>query len=300
MNLPELNYADVSEKIINFINQQVKAFDRDGVVIGISGGVDSSVIAKLCVEALGKEKVLGLIMPEKDSHPHTKTDAQKFGQWLGIKTKYINMSSPLNKLGCYSLFPFATMLPYNLRARYALAKHDSFLKKTGKYAFVRTLLSTKDKELRPAVAYYRMKHRIRMIMLYKHAELNNLLVVGTSNKSEIMVGYFTKFGDGAVDIEPIQGLYKTQIFQLANYLKIPEYIINKKPSPDFVPGITDESSIGLTYKKLDLILYCIDKKMPENEIIKNLGASIKDIEYVRELISKSKHMREPIPTLDIG
>lgn len=297
--LPKIDYISVSQKIINFIKHQVETHNRDGAVIGISGGIDSSVTATLAAEALGKENVLGLIMPEKDSHPHTKRDSEKFATWLGIKTIYINLSSRLSKMGCYKLFPLVTLLPYSIKSHFALYRHNSFLKDKGKYPFAESLLSTKPKELRRAVAYYRMKHRIRMIMLYYYAELKNLLVVGTGNKSESMVGYFTKFGDAATDISPLQGLYKTQVFLLASYLEIPNYIINKKPSPDFVPGITDEFSIGLTYKKLDIILYCLEKTMPDEKIIEEAGVSLDEINYVKELISKSQHMRESIPTPEI-
>ena len=130
-----------------------------------------------------------------------------------------------------------------------------------------------------------------MVHLYYYAEQLNYLVVGTSNKSEDMVGFFVKYGDGASDIMPIANLYKTQFIELSKYLGVPENIIQKPPSPDMIPGITDELALKISYKTLDLILLGIAKDMKESEIAKEAGTNIKMVRYVKNLVELSEHMR---------
>jgi NAD+ synthase len=130
-----------------------------------------------------------------------------------------------------------------------------------------------------------------MVILYSYAERQNLLVVGTASKTEPLTGFFVKYGDSAADIMSLLPLYKTQVRQLAKFLQVPEKIINKAPSPDPIPGITDEFAIGITYEKLDLILAGLDMNMEVKDIAKARGVRRETIEYVRELVKRSEHMR---------
>ena len=127
-------------------------------------------------------------------------------------------------------------------------------------------------------------------MLYSYAEHENRLVVGTANKTELMTGFFVKYGDSAADIMPLLPLYKTQVKQLARFLNIPKKIIDKAPSPDLLPGITDEFALGITYEKLDLILWGLERNMETKEITKT-GVKPETVEYVKELVRRSEHMR---------
>jgi NAD+ synthase len=201
-------------------------------------------------------------------------------------------------LGIYKLFALGK-LPFSGKSRGLLIKkaYDFYQKKTGETPFSASILGFKDKEfgsyLRKASAYYRMKHRLRMIILYLHAELENRLVVGAANNTEYKIGFLVKYGcDDAVDIMPILGLHKTQVRELARFLGVPSKIVNKAPSPDVIPGIVDEDAIGIPYEKLDLILLALEKGWDNDTIAAVLKVGTEKAEYVRNLAQRSEHMRQ--------
>lgn len=204
-----LNIAMTKEIIIKFIKDYIDTSGASGVAIGISGGVDSAVAAGLSVEALGKERVLGLILPcesnEKDMH-----DADLLCDFLGIEKKVVDLTNTYNE-------------------------------------FLRDNMETKKTNL----SFCNIKPRLRMTTLYFQAGLRNYLVLGTSNKSELITGYLTKYGDGGVDIEPMADLLKHEVYDLARLLSIPQPIIDKKPTADLIPGQTDEGEMGFSYHELD-------------------------------------------------
>lgn len=287
----KIDVEKVAEQAINFIKDKVKSFKRDGVVFGLSGGLDSACIAGLCTRAMDTEKILALIMPERDSSPSSSEDAEKAAEVFDIKTLTIDLTPILEKFGVYELLPIPGGV-LNHKIWTAVTKRTYKVFPKNKSPFVGGLLGTKRSWLRQVEAYYRIKHRIRMVNLYYYAEKNNYLVVGTSNKTENMTGLFVKYGDGATDIMPIAPLYKTQVKALAKYLGIPKVIIEKKPTPDLIPGWTDELILGLPYEKIDLILLGLAKGMDEYAIAKELNIRRGAIEYVKKLNKLSSHMRE--------
>lgn len=209
--------------------------------MGLSGGVDSSVVAALSREAVGAKRVLGLFMP-CHSCPDDLTDAKSVARKLKIGTKLIDLSSI----------------------------YDNLLK----------ILPAGNK-----LALSNLKPRLRMLLLYYFANNLNYLVCGTGNKSELMMGYFTKHGDGATDILPIADLYKKQVRALARELKIPENIIIKPPTAGLWQGQTDEGEMGITYNELDDILSRMDHKQKQS-------ASRDKINKVKRMIKKSEHKRQ--------
>ena len=269
-----------SEKEINriceFLKEQVQAFKKQGILIGLSGGIDSALCAALCVRALGQEKVLGLILPEKESSPASKTYALKCAQSLGIKTETIDISPVLEALGTYrkrdaviqeiipdydSNYRIKISLPPDLLTRDALNFFTLTVdNKQGNIRKVRL----KKKTLYGITAATNTKQRMRMVHLYYYAEKMNLLVCGTTNRSETQQGFFVKFGDGGVDIEPIAHLYKTQVYQLSNFLGIIEEIIKRPPSPDTFSFEVDDEEFyfRMPYEKLDLLLYAWENHVP--------------------------------------
>jgi len=282
----------------NFIKEYMEKLEREKVILGLSGGIDSAVVAALCKRAVGSGKTLALIMPDKDSKKEHIRDALNFAKTLNIKTKLIDISPYLKKLRIYKLFPL-NELPFLGKLKgYLVKKACNFYKrKEGEPPFSTSILGFKDKEfgsyLKKGNAYYRIKHRLRMILLYLYAELENGLVVGAANKSESKIGFFVKYGcDDAADVMPLLNLYKTQVRELAQYLNIPLRIIKKSPSPDIIPGIIDEEAIGLPYEELDLILLAIEQGWENFEISNTLAIGEKKVVYVKNLILKSKHMRE--------
>jgi len=282
----------------NFIREYTDKLEREGVILGLSGGIDSAVITALCVRVLGPEKTFALIMPEKDSKKEHIKDALNFAQELGIEAKLVDITPYLEELGVYKLFPLDKLLSLGkLKGTLIKRAYRFYERKTGKISFLESLSGFKDKEyssyLAKGNAYYRAKHRLRMILLYLYAELENRLVVGAGNKSEYKIGYFVKHGcDDATDIMPLLNLYKTQVRELARYLNIPTRIIEKPPSPDVMPGIIDdEEVIGISYEKMDLILLALEKGWKLADIVKTLGIEEDEAIYLKNMMQKSEHMR---------
>lgn len=243
----------VVDRIVDFIRDYVEKANARGVVVGISGGVDSATTAFLCVKALGKERVLGLIMPERGvTREQDIKDALDVCKILDIDYKYIEIN------------PMIEAFLDNLEDGSEIAKAN----------------------VRP---------RIRMIISYFYANSLNYLVAGTGNKSEIMVGYFTKYGDGGVDFLPIGDLYKTEVWEIARFLGVPERIVRKTPSAGLWVGQTDEGELGISYHKLDTILKAFEKGYKPEEIPKRFDVDEREVKRVLELVERSKHKREMPP-----
>ncbi|ASJ06314.1 NAD+ synthase [Thermococcus pacificus] len=244
----ELEYPKVVEEIISFIRENVEKAGVEGVVIGISGGIDSATVAYLAARALGKERVLGLIMPYYENRD--VEDAKLVCENLGIECREI------------SIRPIV----------------DSLVAQLGFQPDKRSLGN--------------IMSRTRMVLLYAHANQLNRLVLGTSNRSEFLVGYFTKWGDGASDYAPLINLYKTEVWEVAKLLGVPQRIIEKKPTAGLWEGQTDEDELGISYRLLDEILWrLVDLKMPKDKIAEELGTDIERVEYVERLVKSSEHKR---------
>lgn len=248
---------DTKTEIENFIKDLLKKYRYSGVVVGISGGIDSAVVAALCVEALGRDKVYGILLPERHSSRETIKDSILVCNFLGISYKKIFINKNLKSMGIYSMEPLLSILPNFIKEKYVMKKWKSLPEED---AFLEDLSNTGNSEFLKNIAYYRIKHRIRMCYLYLEAEKKNYAVVGTTNKTEYLTGFYVKWGDDATDIEPLLHLYKSQVYDLARELKIPEKIIKKAPSPDLIPGITDEYALGMSYKTLDRILMKMENR----------------------------------------
>jgi len=282
-----------------FIAEKEKTLKRDGVILGLSGGLDSAVTAALCVRAVGPKKVTALLMPEKDSDKTHIRDALSLAKTLGIRCKRIDMTGYLRKIGLYGVFPLDVFVPEKFRGKLVRRSYRFYEEISGDPYFSRTLGGAEPgltgAIVNRSLAYYRAKHRMRMLLLYLYGEQKNRLMVGAANKTEYQIGYFVKHGiDAATDIMPIMGLYKTQVRELARYLQIADSIIEKPPSPDIIAGLNDETAIGLSYEKLDLILAAIESGWSDTDmenLLAEAGVTNRDINYVRSLAADSEHMR---------
>ena len=280
-----------------FISDKMEALDRDGVILGLSGGIDSAVVAVLCRRAVGAERTGVLLMPEKDSEAHHLNDALALARHLNIEARLIDMTRLLKELGVYDLVPLSK-IPFARRVRGFLNKmgYRIFEQRMGETIFSASLSGIRSEKyetvLKKRNAYYRIKHRLRMALLYLHGERENRLVVGAANKTESVIGYFVKHGcDDAADIMPLITLYKTQVRELARYLQIPPNIIAKPPSPDIIPGIDDEDAIGLSYDMLDLILLGFENESSAADIAGVLKIGTEKVDGVKRLMERSAHMR---------
>lgn len=270
-----LDAAGETKKIVDALQQTIHhRLRKRGAVVGISGGIDSSVTLALCVRALGSQNVLGVIMPEKDSDPQSKLIASRLADSLQVPVIIEELTPALEAAGCYSrrdeairnLFPeyghgwtCKITLPGNL------LEHDTF------NIFTLTVVSPPAgnkgsqtyskriplKEYLQIIAASNLKQRMRMSMLYFHAERLNYAVVGTANKNEHDLGFFVKYGDGGVDVSPITHLYKTQVYQLAAYLNIPLEIRQRTPTTDtYSAGSTQEEFFfRLPFEILDTVWF---------------------------------------------
>lgn len=244
-------YETICNTIVNFIKQEIGKRDSEGVIIGMSGGIDSSLTAVLAVKALGNQSVFGLLIPDSSVTPKSDTtDAIELAKSLKIKYKVIELNKIKEQM--------VNGLPRNKMARANLLV------------------------------------RLRMSLLYYYATAMNRLVLGTGDKSEMMLGYFTKYGDGGADLFPIADLYKTEVRSLASYLGLPKKIINKKSSARLWKGQTAEGEIGMKYEEIDKIL-----KHLENNYHFSSNSTTKlnwnNVSKIKSLLEKNKHKHNMPP-----
>ena len=242
------NYTSITETIEKFLSNQIEKSHANGVILGLSGGVDSAVLAYICKRKL-KDKTLALIMPDTAITPNSETDdAMKMIALTGIEYKLIDIKPIINEYAMY--------LEPNEKSRGNL------------------------------------RARVRTNILYYYANAKNYLVLGSSDKSEHMIGYFTKFGDGASDITPIISLYKLQVREIAKYLGVPENVISKKSSPHLWKEHEAEKELGVSYEEIDSILYCLfEKKLTIQETEKITQIDREIIEKIHQLNVNSDHKR---------
>ena len=226
MNKLDLNLKEVHNELVEFLRENFKKAGFSKAVLGLSGGIDSALVAYLLRDALGKENILAIMMPYKSSNPDSLNHAKLVIEDLKINSKTIEITDMID-------------------AYFKNEKEASSLRMGNKMA------------------------RERMSILFDYSSKENALVVGTSNKTEIYLGYSTQFGDSAYALNPIGDLYKTNIWDLSRYLKIPNELIEKKPSADLWEGQTDEQEMGLTYKEADQVLY---RMLEENKTVEEVLA----------------------------
>lgn len=245
-----LNTDTVKKILVGFIRDEVTNAGFSKGILGLSGGVDSTVAAFLTAEALGKNNVVAALMPYKTSSPDSRQDAEAVVRLLGIRHEVVDISPPVDG--------------------YLDGSRDSDKVRKGN-----------------------VMARQRMIVLYDISHREQGLVIGTSNKTEILLGYGTLFGDTACAINPIGDLYKTQVWQLAEALGVPKNIVEKKPSADLWQGQTDEGELGFAYKAVDRLLYSmIDERRDTDELIA-LGFEKNFILKVRNLVQVNQFKRRP-------
>jgi NAD+ synthase len=291
----------VCEAIGRFLREWSGRLERDGIVIGISGGVDSAVAAALVCRTMGPDFLLGLILPDRDSDPQSERHARILSNRFGFRVRKQCISPALKRLGVYDIYWPSYYLPRWVKLRQYTREKARHEREPGTI-FFETRLSARPEWLRRFSAYHLAKVRMRLVALYMAAELENRLVVGTTNYTEWMTGWFAKWGDSVADVSPLTELYKTQVWELATHLGVPDEIVRKPPSPDLVVGLYDEDGLGMPYRAIDLVLAGINRGLPAGEIARQTGLPLERAAFVQDLIRRTDHMRRlpPYPQLTIG
>lgn len=294
-NVLEVDAASETERIVDSLRCEVRrTLRRYGAVVGISGGVDSAVVLALCVRAFGPEKVAAIMMPEKDSDPESEMLAREAAAWFGVKPVLENITPALEGFGCYRrrdeairrVFP-----DYNAAAGYTakIGLPQNLLDGDSLNVFSLTVIDPAGRarsaplgarEFLEIMAASNFKQRTRMSILYYHAERDNYAVIGTANKNEHDQGFFVKYGDGGVDMQPVAHLYKTQIYQLARWLEIPRQIVERPSTTDTysAPGTQQEFFFRLPFETMDLLWFAQEQGVPIAEVARVMGLSEGQVE----------------------
>jgi NAD+ synthase len=284
-------------------NDVISVLNRKGAIVGISGGIDSTVSFALAVKAFGPENVIGIMLPEKDSSPDSENFAQKLADKFGVKTITENISAALEGFGCYKRRDeaMARVFPEYNPAEYKskISIKQNVLKQNMPSVFSLTIID-KDgnekskvlpiKEYLQIVAASNFKQRSRMSMLYYHAEANHYAVIGTPNKHEVEQGFFVKYGDGGADVMPIGDLYKSQVYELARYLEVPKEIIDRTPTTDTYTAeqTQEEFFYQLPFDLLDLIWFGWENEYQPAEVGKALDLTADQIAHVYKTFERKK------------
>ena len=247
-----LDFSEAEKRITRFIKEYVEKAGSSGIILGLSGGVDSNTIAALSSLSIGGDRVLGLLIPEQETFNQKDiSDAMSVAEKFGLKTQVCDITPILESF--YRVIP---------------------------------IFDNSDKLCKGNI-----KARTRMIILYYYANKLNRIVCGSSDKSETMMGYFTKWGDVAADISPIMDLYKTQVRKLAEHLGVPTELATKPSTPALWPNQFAETELGIKYETLDLILYGLEHFMDTQEIAEQLNVDVAVVDKVKKRWLSAEHKR---------
>lgn len=303
----KLDYPKVVEELVEVLQHQVYVqLKRGGAIVGTSGGIDSSVVAGLCAKVFGPDKVMGIIMPDKDSSSESTDLAIELAKTFGYGYIINDVTTALEGAGCYRLrdeamrrvFPdyrdgwkAKIVLPTNILEKNRFNIFRLIVTPPGGQPMTKRLPL---KEYLQIVAASNMKQRIRMLTLYYHAERLNYAVIGTGNKNEHDQGFFVKYGDGGADCKPIAHLFKTQVFQLGEFLGVPKSIQDRIPTTDTYPDeqTQEEFFFGLKFKIMDLLWYAKENDVPIDEVSEAADLNPEQVQRVWNDLDQKKRTTE--------
>jgi NAD+ synthase len=299
-----IDVVQETERLVEELRHSVhETLHRQGAIVGISGGIDSSLVLALCAKAFGPEHVIGVLLPEQESSPESAELAHLLAAQYGVPTITEDISGSLEGAGCYRrrdeaikrIFP---NFGAGWKAKIVLA--GNLLEQAALNVFRLSITDPQGQEFSQRlplhefaqiVAASNFKQRMRMSMLYYHAEMHNYAVIGTANKNEHALGFFVKYGDGGVDIQLIAHLYKTQVYQLAKYLNVPDEIQRRTPTTDTYPGgsTQEEFFYRVPFDILDTVWLGHERGLPPAEIAQALDLSAEQVQrIIADIASKER------------
>jgi NAD+ synthase len=291
----KINAAAYVDRLCEFIRENKSDLNRDGILVPLSGGVDSSTMVALCARAVGSAQVTALMMPERQGNPEAARYSRMLIAQFGVQSLEREISGALSRLGTYSFI--LSRIPSRAIQEWASRR---YMKSARENPFLQLVKGGATDLERKGFARYNSKHRVRLVTEYLVAEEGNYLVAGCAHKSEDLVGLYVKFGvDDNADIMPLKNLYRSHILQLAEYLGVPGEIVRRTPNPDIIPGITDKyvDLLDLPSAKLDLVLYGIEHGMDDDAVSGQLSLPAAKVAEIRDLVRRTEHMRTPSRSL---
>lgn len=286
-----INIPQIEQEILTFIKNHFSALNRKVAILGLSGGLDSSVMATLAVKSLGKDQVKLYYLPERDSKSIHRRHAIILAEQLEANLTIIRITPALRALNIYQLLPLNYFPGHKLKARAVSFGKKQLLSRSNGEVLSSRLAASGGSWVARGNAYISAKHRLRMVTLYKEAERNCGLVIGAANKTEWMTGTFTQWGcDHCADLMPLLHLYRSQIEALAEFLNLPKEIRQKKADPDVLPGLDDKGELLGSFQEADLILWGLENQISRNDLQNRFGSE--KVAYIQTLVKNSAHYRE--------
>jgi len=314
-DLIKLDCQKAVDELVDTLQKQVyNRLKRQGAVVGTSGGIDSAVVAALCARAFGPERTAGILLPDKDSSPDSKKLGIELAEKFGYQYEINDVTEGLRGAGCYEYrdSAFRQVFPEwreGWKAKIVLPTNILDSNRLNVYRLaIESPEGLKMEKRLPLKAYLQivaasnMKQRIRMLILYYHAEARNYAVIGTANKNEYDQGFFVKYGDGGVDIKPIAQFYKTQIFQLAEFLGVPQSIRSRTPTTDTYPDEVsqEEFFFGLKFLTMDLLWLGKEEGYSKEEVAEAMELDAEQVERVWNDLDRKKRTTEYLRATPLG
>ena len=286
-----LDPQQVCDEITILLLTKLEKMKKDGIIIGLSGGLDSAVVAYLAARSIGSKKLTLLYMPDRDSKKIHRQHAKLIAKQLGTPLKVKKLTPTIRAAGLYSILPIGIIPGEKIKFQLVQMGKKAAGLENNQNLLAERLQSKPGSWVAKGIAYATFKHRMRMVFLYHYAQIHNLMVVGAANKTEYLTGTFSQWGcDHCADVMPILHLFRSQLLPLAEYLGLPEVVRSKPADPDLLPGVDNKGELLGSFEIADQILWGIENGAAEDLLINSFGEDM--VSRIKSLYDLSHHMRK--------